>query len=100
MARFLDLAQIAQRYLQGLEGLPDLILPSDQADRHSWNVFPVRHPDCEQLQKQLARSGIETSIRGDEILLPIHPRLTREQVEEVVDTVRHAVCWQALAASR
>jgi len=62
--------RIAQRYLEGLAGLP-LILPAPAGpdDRHVWHVFAVRHPRRDWLRAELAARGIETGIHYPK---PVH----------------------------
>lgn len=107
---------IAQRYLEGLAGLP-LTLPyvPEWADP-AWHLFVVRHENRDALQKQLAERGIGTLIhypipphmqasyaelgyaQGDfpiaerihaEVLsLPLWPGMTDTQVARVIEAVR------------
>ena len=93
-----------------------------------WHIFAVRHPAREWVRRQLAQAGIETLIHypvpphlspayrdagfgcgsfpvaervaATEFSLPLHPHLTPEQTGGVIDALRHAACWQTLAASR
>jgi dTDP-4-amino-4,6-dideoxygalactose transaminase len=107
---------IAQFYLKELAGT-SLILPVVPAGSESvWHVFVVRHPNRNELQKQLAAAGIGSMIHypipphlqkayaelsyvaGDfpiaerihnEVLsLPISPCLTLEHAQIVVDAIR------------
>jgi dTDP-4-amino-4,6-dideoxygalactose transaminase len=107
---------IAQFYLKELAGT-SLILPVEPTGSESvWHVFVVRHPNRNELQKQLAAAGIGSMIHypipphlqkayaelgyveGDfpiaerihnEVLsLPISPCLTLEQAKMVVDVIR------------
>jgi len=108
---------LAERYLQGLNDTPELALPvtvpgSDPA----WHQFVVRHPRRDALAAALASAHIQTAIhyrpppplntayRADgwrsadfpvaarhadtALSLPLHPSLTDEQVDRVVDAVR------------
>ena len=119
--RYLDEAtaqrrSIAQRYLEGLAGLP-LVLPHvpEWADP-AWHLFVVRHQNRDALQKHLAERGIGTLIhypipphlqtaytelgyaQGDfpiaerihaEVLsLPLWPGMTDAQVAQVIEAVR------------
>lgn len=116
--------QIAARYLEVLEGIPDLVLPRVAAGSDAvWHVFPVLHPERDWLARQLEQAGVGTLIhypvpphlsgayrdagfrRGDfpiaeqvartELSLPLHPHLTAEQVEEVAGSVCLAACLPA-----
>jgi dTDP-4-amino-4,6-dideoxygalactose transaminase len=113
--------QIAARYLEVLEGIPDLVLPGVPSGLEGvWHVFPVLHPERDWLARQLERAGVGALIhypvpphlsgayrdagfrRGDfpiaeriareELSLPLHPHLTDEQVEEVAGSVCLAAC--------
>ena len=63
--------RVAERYLQALEGVPDLVLPhvAEWAEP-VWHLFVVRHPRREELQRQLTEAGIGTIIH-----YPIPPHL-------------------------
>jgi dTDP-4-amino-4,6-dideoxygalactose transaminase len=116
--------EIAARYLEELDGIPDLTLPRVAEGCESvWHIFAVRHPERASLARQLAREGMGTLIhypvpphlsaayadtefrRGDfpiaeelaatELSLPLHPHLTDEQVEEVIGSVCLAACLPA-----
>lgn len=113
--------QIAELYLEQLDGIPDLVLPQIAEGRSSvWHTFAIRHPRRDWLARQLALEEIGTSIhypvpphlseayrdagygRGsfpiaerisaEELSLPLHPHLTGEQVEEVIGSVCLAAC--------
>lgn len=55
--------QLATRYLQHLEGTPDVVLPfvPSYADP-VWHLFVIRHPKRDLLQKQLSNAGVGTII--------------------------------------
>ena len=109
-------ARLAQKYLQELEGVPDLALPS--APDHAepvWHLFVVRHPRRDALQQHLAERGVGTLIHyplpphrqpayaeqgrpegslpvaealAREVLsLPIGPHLSDEEADYVVEAV-------------
>jgi dTDP-4-amino-4,6-dideoxygalactose transaminase len=59
---------IADRYLEGLAGLP-LALPAD-APGHAWHVFAVHTPERDALAAHLAREGVATLVH-----YPIPPHL-------------------------
>ena len=115
---------IAARYQEALEGIPELALPRVAAGAEAvWHVFAVRHPERDGLARELEQAGVGTLIhypvpphlsgayreagyrRGDfpiaeriastELSLPLHPHLTAEQVEEVAGTVCLAACLPA-----
>lgn len=66
----LERERIAQRYLQGLAGLPlSLPAPVGSDDRHAWHVFAIRHPERDWLASELAARGIETGIHYPK---PVH----------------------------
>jgi dTDP-4-amino-4,6-dideoxygalactose transaminase len=111
--------QIAARYLDGLTGIEDLILPSVQAHCEPvWHLFVVRHPRRDELARRLREAGVGSVIhyptpphlqpayaslgltRGrfpiaerlhEQVLsLPIGPHLDDDQVDAVIRAVRHA----------
>jgi dTDP-4-amino-4,6-dideoxygalactose transaminase len=54
---------IARAYLEGLEGLPDIVLPKLPADgRHAFHLFVIRTSRRDELQKFLAEREIQTGI--------------------------------------
>jgi dTDP-4-amino-4,6-dideoxygalactose transaminase len=104
-------SQVAQWYQEGLAGLP-IELPYEAPDRqHIYHLYVIRTEQREELRKTLLQYGIETGIHypiplhlqqayrwmelpvgsfpnaersARTILsLPMHPFLTREQVEQV-----------------
>ena len=109
--------KIAAIYLQGLAGIPELVLPvvPDWAEP-VWHLFVVRHPRRDALQKHLASRGIGTLIHypvpphlsgayaglGFEkgslpiaettaatvLSLPIGPHLVGDEAERVIGAVR------------
>jgi dTDP-4-amino-4,6-dideoxygalactose transaminase len=108
--------EVALRYLDQLQGIPDMMLPRVADGGGSvWHIFAIRHPQRDWLARQLAREEIGTMIhypvpphlseayrdagygRGsfpiaeqmaaDELSLPLHPHLTGEQVEEIIGSV-------------
>lgn len=115
---------IAARYREALEGIPGLTLPrAASAGECVWHIFAVRHMERDWLARQLALEGVETIIHypvpphlsaayrdhgfgkgsfpiaeyiaATALSLPLHPHLTREQVEEVVSSVCLAACLPA-----
>lgn len=116
--------QLAGRYIEGLQGIPDLVLPMvAEGCETVWHVFAVRHPERNRLARQLAGEGVETLIHyplpphlsgaysdcgfeagafpvasriaATELSLPLHPHLTEEQAEEVIGSVCLAACLPA-----
>ncbi|MCX6355555.1 MAG: DegT/DnrJ/EryC1/StrS family aminotransferase [Candidatus Aureabacteria bacterium] len=111
-------ARVAARYLDGLKGLPGLVLPyvSDWAEP-VWHLFVIRHPWRERLQAHLARAGIATLIHypvpphlseaytggktgdlpvteelADTVLsLPMGPHLREESVARVIEEIKRFV---------
>lgn len=63
--------QVARTYLQGLAGLPGLVLPvADDTDSQSaWHLFVVRHPQRDALAERLTARGIATLVHYP---VPIH----------------------------
>ena len=113
--------QIAELYLEQLDGIPDLVLPRvAEGGSTVWHRFAIRHPRRDWLARQLGLEEIETTIhypvpphlseayrdagyrRGsfpiaerlaaEELSLPLHPHLTAEQVEEIISSVCLAAC--------
>jgi dTDP-4-amino-4,6-dideoxygalactose transaminase len=116
--------EIAHRYLDGLAGLPNLILPLTPDDAEAvWHVFAVHHPDRDRVQARLAEAGVGTLIhypvpphlsgayrdagfrRGDfpiaeelaatELSLPLNPHMSAREIEEVI-----AAVWSAVGAHK
>ena len=108
---------LASQYLEGLAGVPGLMLPVVPAWADPvWHLFVVRHPRRDALQEHLRRAGIETLIhypvpphlspayaslgwqRGafaitehlaaSVLSLPVGPHLDTDAVRYVIDTVR------------
>ncbi len=108
---------IAERYLQGLKGIPNLTLPHvPELCLPVWHIFPVLHPRRDTLRQYLRDKGIGTLIHypvpphlsmayadyrwkeGDfpitesiakRILsIPIGPHLDNQSVEAVIETIR------------
>ncbi|WP_435102094.1 DegT/DnrJ/EryC1/StrS family aminotransferase [Halarchaeum sp. P4] len=99
--------------------LDDLALTTPNAPdgrRHVYHQYTVRHPDRDGLRAHLADAGVETGVYygtpiheepayadvdadcpvaerlADEVLsLPVHPGLTREDLDHIVSTVRDYV---------
>lgn len=108
---------LANRYLQGLAGLPLGLPPAETGgDRHSWHVFTVRTPRRDELAEHLKSAGIGTAVyypkplhlmgayrdlghaEGDfpgaeraarEVLaLPLYPELKPASADRVIRAVR------------
>jgi dTDP-4-amino-4,6-dideoxygalactose transaminase len=63
--------KIANEYLQQLEGVPDLVLPTVRNDAEPvWHLFVVRHPKRNRLQEYLRTNGVGTIIH-----YPVSPHL-------------------------
>ncbi len=106
----------AARYHSGLARVPSLVLPHVPADVEPvWHLFVVRHPRRDELQRHLARAGVDTLIHypvpphrsgayagqgfaaGDlpaaeriaatVLSLPMGPHLTSEMQEQVAEAV-------------
>jgi dTDP-4-amino-4,6-dideoxygalactose transaminase len=105
----------AAAYSEGLAGLP-LGLPTERAgDRHVYHQYTIRTPQRDALQRWLDERGIDTRVYypaplhtqpacgtlgyragqfpeaeracGEVLSLPVHPQLTREQVDRVIREV-------------
>jgi dTDP-4-amino-4,6-dideoxygalactose transaminase len=108
--------QIAQRYRDGMAGLP-VGLPAEAPDcLHVYHQFTVRVPDRDAVQRRMGERGVQTAVYypvplhlqplyrdlgyrpGDfpeaeraarEVLcLPMYPELTDAQVDEVIEALR------------
>jgi len=63
---------VALNYLEVLDDLPDLILPTTaEWAEHVWHLFVIRHPNRNELQKHLADAGI-----GSLVHYPVPPHLS------------------------
>jgi dTDP-4-amino-4,6-dideoxygalactose transaminase len=109
--------QVANQYLKGLNGVPNLTLPFvPQNTDPAWHLFVVRHSNRQGLQKHLADLGVGTLIHypqpphlqgayaefahaagslviseqmACEVLsLPIGPHISPEEVEYVIDAIQ------------
>jgi dTDP-4-amino-4,6-dideoxygalactose transaminase len=118
--------EIAHRYTAGLTDL--LLTPSEvQNAPHVYHLYVIRTADRDEMQKQLQERGVQTLIHypipahlqkayrhlgykeGDlpqtelaakKILsLPMHPQLKTEEVDLVIQEVRHCVQRQAARKS-
>lgn len=112
-----DRRRVAERYIESLDGVGDLILPRAMPGReHVYHLFVVRTARRDELQSHLARQGVQSLIhypipihlqkayagmgwkRGDypvteecaeQILsLPIYPMMDTAAVDYVCDCVR------------
>lgn len=106
---------IAQQYLSSLAGLPGIELPSPEPGSEPvWHLFVIRSARRDELQRALARSGIETlihypvpphraeayagqisselpiaeSLAGTVLSLPMGPHMNDEQVRAVITEVQ------------
>lgn len=108
---------LAERYRKGLAGLPLVLPPSGGDRTHVYHRFSIRTPHREELRAHLAAAGVETAVhypvpihrqpaavgggltvadgglpvteqQSTEILsLPLHPAVSEEQVDHVVEQV-------------
>ena len=117
---------VAQRYLEGLNGL-DIVLPTVHPNCEPvWHLFVIRHKNRDLLAKRLADAGIETAIHypvaphlqpaysylrlakgtlpiseaihANALSLPIGPTMTPAEVIKVISCVRQAVTELASVA--
>jgi dTDP-4-amino-4,6-dideoxygalactose transaminase len=108
--------EIAQLYLENLQGL-DLLLPGVPANNTPvWHLFVIRHPRRDDLQKYLSQAGIGTlihypipphlqqayanlnlkegslpiseAIHREVLSLPMFPHLSLDQVQQVIAALR------------
>jgi len=81
--------EIAERYMQGLEGVG---LPQVAKDVvPNWHLFVIRHPDRDRLKEDLHERGIATMVHypgtEDVLSLPCAPHLSHGQVSRVIEAV-------------
>jgi dTDP-3-amino-3,4,6-trideoxy-alpha-D-glucose transaminase len=108
---------IARAYIEGLDGVPALELPTCDLDGESaWHQFVVRHPRRDALAAGLSRAGVGTAVHyptlpaftsafaldgwragafpvaerhaASALSLPVHPNLTDADVARVIKTTR------------
>jgi dTDP-4-amino-4,6-dideoxygalactose transaminase len=81
--------EIAQEYLEGLEGVSLPFVP--EWAEPCWHLFVIRHPDRDKLKEDLMERGIETMVHYEvdkEVLsLPCAPHLTDKEVNYVIEAV-------------
>jgi dTDP-4-amino-4,6-dideoxygalactose transaminase len=108
--------EVAEVYLEGLAGVPELELPSSApGSDHAWHLFVVRHPRRDLLAEVLGGLGIGTGIHyaslpamntafrdresrfpvaerhaAEALSLPMHQALTNADAERVVEAVIRA----------
>jgi dTDP-4-amino-4,6-dideoxygalactose transaminase len=69
--------ELARRYHHLLSRIPDLVLPTEVAQRHHvWHLYVVQHPQRDALATHLASLGIQTTINYP-ISLPFLPAYRR-----------------------
>ena len=69
-------ALVARQYLDGLAGLPGLVLPNaalPAGSSNAWHLFVVRHTQSDRLAAALAEAGVGTVIH-----YPVAPHLQPE----------------------
>ena len=117
-------ARIAARYSRRLEGV-EFLLGEDAEKRHAWHLFVIRvaPEERDRVRAELARRGIGTQVHyhpvplqpwfirhmGEvevpralahalgAISLPLHPGLTDQDVDRVIEAVNEAVAPTAVA---
>jgi dTDP-3-amino-3,4,6-trideoxy-alpha-D-glucose transaminase len=113
--------EIAARYRRALAGAPVAVPPECDAG-HVYHLFPIRAPDRDALRRHLDRQGVQTLVHYPVALsrqpafapfapadspnanalcrevcsLPLHPRLTDDEVDAVAAAV-HA--WRPILAT-
>lgn len=112
--------EIATIYRDGLDGFPDLMLPTvPMWAEPSWHLFVIRHPDRDALAGHLEKRGIGTLIHypvpphlsgayrnggwaaanlarterlaGEILSLPIGPHLSKPDARRVLEALREGV---------
>ena len=108
---------VAQQYLEGLNGCPDVVLPSvERGAEPAWHLFVLRHFGRDKLQQHLNEAGIGTLVhypvpahlsgayvdggwkRGDfpgteeladtVLSIPIGPHLSDDGIASVIQALR------------
>ena len=108
--------QHAQHLTDALAGTP-VRTPADPRDRsHVYHQYTIRHPDRDWLQRRLADAGVQSAVyypvpihrqapytslgvtapvaerAADEVLsIPVHPRLSPEDLDRITETLTQAV---------
>lgn len=81
--------EIAEQYIEGLEGVELPVVPENVEP--SWHLFVIKHHDRDKLKQDLNERGIETMVHypgTEEVLsLPCAPHLRDEQVRYVIEAV-------------
>ncbi len=107
--------EIAQAYLEGLKNIPGIVLPKIRPEAyHSFHLFVIKVKDREELMTYLSEKGVQTIIHypvpihkqecyaeynsitlpvteqnAKEMLsLPIHPFMSAEEVQTVINTLQ------------
>lgn len=106
---------LAAQYRAGLVGTRAVPVPERDAG-HVYHLFPVQHPQRDEVRARLERAGVETLIHypiplpaqrafadmapaacpvaaraaAELLSLPLHPALTPAQVDRIITAVRHA----------
>lgn len=107
--------EIADYYIENIKH-PEIILPNCQiAASHVWHLFIIRHPQRDQLQKYLAKNGIQTiihypippnkqlaykelkdlsfpitdHIHNEVLSLPLSPVMVKEEIIDVINTLNN-----------
>ena len=118
---------LAARLLRGLAGI-NLVLPAPPPWAQSaWHLFVVRHPSRDHLAGRLEELGIETivhypvpphrqrayaetrlakfslplseQLHREVLSVPLHPQMTDEDADRVIDAFRVALAYPELTAS-
>lgn len=109
--------QLAQRYRQAINH-PDIVLPTADrpGDESAWHLFVIRHPARERLSAYLVSRGVDTKVHypipphqqeayreyrhlslpiteclhREVLSLPLHPQLTDDESEYIVEVLNQA----------
>ena len=118
---------LAERYRDALEGTVDLLHERPESPC-VYHLFPIRAPDRDRLQTDLARAGVATAIHyhpavhrqptflaqhgeqdglvraerwaDEELSLPMHPELTSDEAEAIAAALRQVLPSRGGTAAR
>lgn len=85
--------EIAEQYMEGLEGVELPVVPDNTEP--NWHLFVIKYHDRDKLREDLYERGIETMVHYpsiEEVLtLPCAPHMRDDQVQYVIEAVNKCV---------
>lgn len=87
--------KVAQHYIEGITN-PDIVLPSTTAltSSHVWHLYVIRHPERDQLQKNLSEQGVQTMIHYP---VPPHKQLAYKHLSDEKFPVTEKISEEVLS---